>query len=63
MKVLKPEERNRLVENIAGHLKDAQDFIQQRTVNNFGQADPEFGRLLSQALAVLKKQQVFCLWQ
>jgi catalase len=50
-KVLKEDERQRLVENIAGHLKNAQKFIQERTVLNFGQADPEFGRRLSEALA------------
>jgi catalase len=27
-KVLKPEERERLIENLVGHLKSAADFIQ-----------------------------------
>jgi len=48
--VLSPAEQNRLVENIAGHLKDAQDFIQKRAVGNFAQADKEFGRRLRAAL-------------
>ena len=31
--VLNDEERGRLVSNIAGHLKDAKDFIQKRAVS------------------------------
>ncbi|XP_069101601.1 catalase-like [Argopecten irradians] len=42
-KVLTAEERRRLVENIAGHLKDAQEFLQRRTVHNFTQVHPDFG--------------------
>ncbi|KAK3773370.1 hypothetical protein RRG08_023249 [Elysia crispata] len=50
-KVLSAEARARLVENIAGHLKDAQDFIQKRAVGNFAQADADFGDALRTALA------------
>ena len=32
-KVLSEEEKTRLVENIAGHLKDATEFIQKRAVS------------------------------
>ena len=32
-KVLSEEEKTRLVENIAGHLKDAAEFIQKRAVS------------------------------
>ena len=46
LKVLKPEERDRLVENIGNHLINAQRFLQERAVQNFSQADPEFGRKL-----------------
>ncbi|XP_005090060.1 catalase isoform X1 [Aplysia californica] len=53
-KVLSPDERTRLVDNITGHLKDAQEFIQKRAVNNFAQADPEFGRRLREGLAKYK---------
>ncbi|RUS77618.1 hypothetical protein EGW08_014618 [Elysia chlorotica] len=49
-KVLSPEARARLVDNIAGHLKDAQDFIQKRAVGNFAQADADFGKALRMAL-------------
>ncbi|KAK7107708.1 hypothetical protein V1264_015585 [Littorina saxatilis] len=53
--VLKPEERARLIENIAGHLKDAQDFIQQRAVSNFSQVDADFGSRLRKSLDAFKK--------
>ena len=52
--MLSAAERTRLVENISGHLKDAQEFIQKRAVGNFAQADPEFGRQLREALAAYK---------
>eukprot|EP00118_Oscarella_pearsei_P026473 m.309963 g.309963 ORF g.309963 m.309963 type:complete len:507 (+) comp48769_c0_seq1:38-1558(+) len=50
-KVLNEEERQRLVENIAGHLKDAKDFIQARAVRNFSQAHPDYGRRIADLLA------------
>nr|ABI64115.1 catalase [Azumapecten farreri]QFR39791.1 catalase [Azumapecten farreri] len=55
-KVLKPEERQRLVENIAGHLKNAQEFIQRRTVHNFTQVHPDFGGGIQKLLNSYKKQ-------
>ena len=50
--MLNEEERTRLVQNIAGHAKDAADFIQARVVENFGKADPEYG---SRIAALLEK--------
>ncbi|XP_048765192.1 catalase-like [Ostrea edulis] len=55
-KVLKPEERERLVENIGNHLINTQKFIQDRAVKNFGQADPEFGRKLQAHLDSLSSK-------
>jgi len=49
-KVLKSDERDRLVKNIAGHLKDAEEFIQKRAVANFAKADPEYGRRIEEEL-------------
>uniref|UniRef100_A0A915JPW0 Catalase core domain-containing protein n=1 Tax=Romanomermis culicivorax TaxID=13658 RepID=A0A915JPW0_ROMCU len=43
-KVLNEDERKRLVENIAGHLSNAQPFIREKVVNNFAHVDPDFGR-------------------
>uniref|UniRef100_A0A8C2RXM7 Catalase core domain-containing protein n=1 Tax=Capra hircus TaxID=9925 RepID=A0A8C2RXM7_CAPHI len=37
------EQRKRLCENIAGHLKDAQLFIQKKAVKNFSDVHPEYG--------------------
>lgn len=50
-KVLKEEERERLIKNIAGHLKDTLLFIQQRAVKNFSNVDAEFGRRLQEELS------------
>jgi len=49
-KVLDEPARARLVENIAGHLKNAQPFIQDRAVKNFSQVHPDFGSSLRAAL-------------
>ncbi|XP_018495282.1 catalase isoform X1 [Galendromus occidentalis] len=42
-KMLSEAERDRLSSNIAGSLKDAQEFIQQRAIKNFTSAHPELG--------------------
>ncbi|CAM2115674.1 catalase isoform X1 [Lepidochelys kempii] len=42
-KVLKEDERQRLCENIASHLKDAQHFIQKKAVKNFTDVHPDYG--------------------
>jgi catalase len=54
-KVLKEEERARLVENISTHLINAAEFIQQRAVENFSKCDEEYGRRLREALDNLRK--------
>ena len=41
--VLNEEQRKRLCENIAGHLKDAQLFIQRKAVKNFSDVHPDYG--------------------
>jgi len=58
LKVLSPAERTELVENIASHLSAAQDFIQQRAVRNFSQADPEYGRRIQELLDRIKQQKL-----
>jgi catalase len=49
-KVLSAQERDELAQNIAGHLKDAQEFIQKRAVHNFAQADAEYGKAIQKYL-------------
>lgn len=48
--VLDEEAQKRLVQNIADHLKDADEFIQERAVANFTQVNREFGKMLVVAL-------------
>lgn len=54
-RVLDEAARNRLVSNIAGHLKDAAEFIQERAVKNFTQVDQSFGKRLCDALQAEKR--------
>ena len=54
--MLSEKEKQRLVENIAGHLKDALEFIQRRAVSNFSQADPEYGRRISELLEEYRRE-------
>lgn len=49
-KTLDKDAKERLVANIVGHLKDATDFIQERTVKNFSQVDASFGQKLAEGL-------------
>ncbi|XP_011409548.1 PREDICTED: catalase-like [Amphimedon queenslandica] len=42
-KVLNEEERTRLAQNIAGHMKNASPKIQERAIANFSKADPDYG--------------------
>lgn len=53
-KVLSPAERERLTDNIAGNLVNAQEFIQVRAVANFAAADSTYGKMLKQKLEKLK---------
>lgn len=54
--VLSHDEKRRLVANIAGHLKDASEFIQQRAVRNFTQVDPEYGGGIARLLQEYKRK-------
>uniref|UniRef100_A0A1B6CNA5 Catalase n=2 Tax=Clastoptera arizonana TaxID=38151 RepID=A0A1B6CNA5_9HEMI len=49
-KTLNEQERTRLIENIAGNLKDASSFIQERAIKNFSQVDADFGCRLTELL-------------
>ena len=53
-KVLTEDEKTRLVQNIAGHLKDAAEFLQQRAVRNFTQVDAEYGGRIAKLLQMYK---------
>jgi len=51
-KVLNADEKKRLVSNIAGKLRNASRFIQERAVKNFAQVHKDFGDQLKQALGL-----------
>lgn len=53
-KVLNKAEQERLIQNIAGSLKGAVGFIQERAVKNFSQVDETFGKRLADALKLQK---------
>ncbi len=50
--------RQRLVENIAGSLKDAHDFIQDRVINNFAKVNADFGARLRKAIEGYRNDKV-----
>ncbi|XP_045462937.1 catalase [Harmonia axyridis] len=54
-KTLTNEERERLLNNIVGNLKDASDFIQLRAVKNFSQIDVSFGEKIAEGLKLQRK--------
>jgi len=47
---LKQDERERLVDNIASHLCNAQGFLQERAIHNFGLCDKTYGSMLRERL-------------
>lgn len=52
--ILDDAARKRLVSNIAGHLINAQGFIQERTISNFAKVSPDFGKALTEAINMKK---------
>lgn len=48
--------RERLTDNIAGALVNAQDFIQKRVIANFAACDANYGRMVEQKVNALKKK-------
>jgi len=54
-KVLDAKEKADLINNMAGHLCNAQEFLQQRVVRNYTQCDAEFGRRLQDALDQIRR--------
>ncbi|XP_064628872.1 catalase-like [Lineus longissimus] len=49
-KTLDAEARQRLVNNIAGHVKAAAPFIQKRAIENFSKVHPDFGNGIAEQL-------------
>jgi len=55
-KVLDKEAQQRLIQNIAGHLKDAREFLQKRAVDMFTKVDPKYGGGIAELLEQYKTQ-------
>jgi len=53
--VLSAAERERLTDNIAGNLVNAQEFIQARAIANFAAADANYGKMIKTKVDKLKK--------
>lgn len=53
-RVLTPEERTRLVENIAGHMRGIRPEVQQRQLTHFVRADAEYGARVAELLGLPK---------
>nr|AKZ20727.1 catalase [Tegillarca granosa] len=53
-KVLKPDERKRLCENIGGHAAAASEFLQKRVIENWSKVDPECGKGIKQEIEKAK---------
>ncbi len=54
--VLGPAERERLTDNIAGSLVEAQEFLQKRAVANLSAVDANYGRMVQAKVQKLKAQ-------
>lgn len=48
--LMTPDQKDRLISNIAGHLKNAKLHIRQRQIANFARADKEYGRRVEEAI-------------
>ena len=55
-RLLSASEKAALINNIAGHLKNAKKQIQQRQLAHFKRADPEYGARIEAALAQLQQK-------
>lgn len=56
--VLDEAARKRLVSNIAGHLVNAQTFIQERAIANFAKVSTDFGKALTEAVNLKKTAKI-----
>jgi catalase len=49
-------EKTDLVNNIAGHLKNAKKHIQERQIAHFKRADAEYGQRIEEAILTLSSK-------
>ncbi|KAI9487817.1 MAG: catalase [Benjaminiella poitrasii] len=55
-RLMSAEEKTDLVNNIAGHLKNAKKHIQERQLGHFKRADPEYGQRIEEAILTLSSK-------
>lgn len=55
--VLDEGARERLTDNIAGHIARAQEFIRERAIANFAAGDPNYGRMIRDKVKVILANQ------
>lgn len=55
-RVLSKEEKERLTDNIAGNLVNAQEFLQERVIANFAAADKNYGKMVKDKVLRLRAQ-------
>ena len=51
-KVMNDVDRDHLISNVSGHLKNAKPFLQERQVRIFSKCHPEYGRRVAQKLGI-----------
>merc|ERR1711862_443989 len=54
--VLNADEQFRLVDNIAAHFQNAQDFLQERAIKQFLSADKKYGEMLRERINFYKRK-------
>merc|ERR1711953_1136879 len=54
--VLNADEQFRLVDNIAAHIQNAQDFLQERAIKQFLSADKKYGEMLRERINFYKRK-------
>jgi len=49
-------ERERLTDNLAGHMSKAQPFLRKRAISNFSKVDAEYGRMIERKVETIVRQ-------
>ncbi len=49
-RLMKPEEKDRLIHNIVTHMSTVPEYIQKLQISHFAKADPEYGRRVAEGL-------------
>jgi catalase len=55
-RLMKPDEKRRLIQNLANHMRGIPERIIKLQISHFTKADPAYGRGVAEALAVAKTE-------